>query len=65
MEEQEYLDQYASKSNKLSTYHLEIVIDHSHDHSRNGVLKKDYRIAGKFGGELNLAVWRSILQPPN
>ena len=24
-----------------------------------------YRIAGKFGGELNLAVWRSILQPPN
>ena len=23
-----------------------------------------YRIAGKFGGELNLAVWRSILQPP-
>ena len=25
----------------------------------------NYRIAGKFGGELNLAVWRSILQPPN
>ena len=24
-----------------------------------------YRIAGKFGGELNLVVWRSILQPPN
>jgi hypothetical protein len=24
----------------------------------------NYRIAGKFGGELNLAVWRSILQPP-
>ena len=24
-----------------------------------------YRIAGKFGGELNLAVWRSALQPPN
>ena len=24
-----------------------------------------YRIAGKFGGELNLAVWRSILQLPN
>ena len=24
-----------------------------------------YRIAGKFGGELNLAVWWSILQPPN
>ena len=23
-----------------------------------------YRIAGKFGGELNLAVWRSILQLP-
>ncbi len=22
-------------------------------------------MAGKFGGELNLAVWRSILQPPN
>ena len=22
-------------------------------------------IAGKFGGELNLAVWQSILQPPN
>jgi hypothetical protein len=26
---------------------------------------RQYRIAGKFGGELNLAVWRSILQPPN
>ena len=26
---------------------------------------KLYRIAGKFGGELNLAVWRSILQLPN
>ena len=25
----------------------------------------DYRIAGKFGRELNLAVWRSILQLPN
>ena len=25
----------------------------------------DYRIAGKFGGELNLAVWQSILQLPN
>ena len=24
-----------------------------------------YRIAGKFDGELNLAVWRSILQLPN
>ena len=24
-----------------------------------------YCIAGKFGRELNLAVWRSILQPPN
>ena len=24
-----------------------------------------YNIAGKFGGELNLAVWWSILQPPN
>ena len=24
-----------------------------------------YCIAGKFGGELNLAVWRSIIQPPN
>ena len=24
-----------------------------------------YRIAGKFGGELNLAVWQSMLQPPN
>ena len=24
-----------------------------------------YRIAGKFGGELNLAVWWSILQLPN
>ena len=24
-----------------------------------------YHIAGKFGGELNLVVWRSILQPPN
>ena len=23
-----------------------------------------YRIAGKFGRELNLAVWRSILQSP-
>ena len=23
-----------------------------------------YRIAGKFGGELNLAVWRSSLRPP-
>ena len=23
-----------------------------------------YHIAGKFGGELNLAVWRSILQLP-
>ena len=22
-------------------------------------------VAGKFGGELNLAVWRSILQSPN
>ena len=27
--------------------------------------ERNYRIAGKFGGELNLAVWRSILQPPN
>ena len=26
---------------------------------------RDYHIAGKFGGELNLAVWRSSLQPPN
>ena len=25
----------------------------------------EYRIARKFGEELNLAVWRSILQPPN
>ena len=24
-----------------------------------------YRIAGKFGGDLNLAVWRSGLKPPN
>ena len=24
-----------------------------------------YRIAGKFGGELNLAVWWSSLRPPN
>ena len=24
-----------------------------------------YCIAGKFGGELNLAVWRFVLQPPN
>ena len=24
-----------------------------------------YRIAGKFGGELNLEVWQSILLPPN
>ena len=24
-----------------------------------------YRIAGKFGGELNLAVWRYMLKPPN
>ena len=24
-----------------------------------------YRIARKFGGELNLAVWWSMLQPPN
>ena len=24
-----------------------------------------YCIAGKFGGELNLAVWRSSLRPPN
>ena len=24
-----------------------------------------YRIAGKFGGELNLAVWRYALKPPN
>ena len=24
-----------------------------------------YRIAGKSGGELNLVVWRSRLQPPN
>ena len=24
-----------------------------------------YRIAGKFGRELNLVVWRPILQPPN
>ena len=24
-----------------------------------------YRIAEKFGGELNLVVWQSILQPPN
>ena len=24
-----------------------------------------YHMAGKFGGELNLAVWRFILQPPN
>ena len=25
----------------------------------------EYRIAGKFGGDLNLAVWRSGLKPPN
>ncbi len=25
----------------------------------------NYRIAGKFGGELNLVVWQSILQLPN
>ena len=24
-----------------------------------------YCIAGNFGGELNVAVWRSVLQPPN
>jgi hypothetical protein len=24
-----------------------------------------YRIAGNIGGELNLAVWRSSLKPPN
>ena len=24
-----------------------------------------YRIAGKFGGELNLVVWRYALKPPN
>ena len=24
-----------------------------------------YRIAGKFGGELNLAVWRYAYEPPN
>ena len=23
-----------------------------------------YHIAGKIGGELNLAVWQSVLQPP-
>ena len=27
--------------------------------------RSSYHIARKFGGELNLAVWRSILQPPN
>ena len=27
--------------------------------------KSKYRIAGKFGRDLNLAVWRSVLQPPN
>ena len=26
---------------------------------------QSYRIAGKFGGELNLAVWRYALKPPN
>ena len=26
---------------------------------------KKYRIAGKFGGDLNLAVWRSFSEPPN
>ena len=31
------------------------------ERERDGV----YRIAGKFGGELNLAVWRSSLRPPN
>ena len=25
----------------------------------------NYCVAGKFGGELNLTVWQSILQPPN
>ena len=28
-------------------------------------VKVKYRIAGKFGGELNLAVWRYALKPPN
>ena len=29
------------------------------------MFKHIYRIAKKFGGELHLAVWWSILQPPN
>ena len=29
------------------------------------ILLLRYRIAGKFGGELNLAVWRYAFKPPN
>ena len=29
------------------------------------LLALNYCIAGKFGGDLNLAVWRSGLKPPN
>ena len=28
-------------------------------------INHEYCKAGKFGGELNLAVWQSMLQPPN
>ena len=29
------------------------------------VAKKSYRIAGKFGGDFNLAVWRIVRTSPN
>ena len=34
-------------------------------YNANFIYNTKYCIAGKFGGELSLAVWRSILQSPN
>ena len=39
----------------------DLPLPHTHTHMHTSI----YHIAGKFDGELNLAVWRSGLKPPN
>ena len=49
-----------------SNYHQNIFTLHVHaQYVKQYAVIILYRIAGKFGGELNLTVWQSMLQPPN
>ena len=49
----------------LASIHIHIHMYHIHVLIETCMGDSKYRIAGKFGGDLNLAVWRSFSEPPN